>query len=358
MAHEIEKEWPAPDFPEFILHHLPVGLFTVDANLRITYFNPEAEQITGYRREEVIGMFCGAAFKGGQCRLSCPLRTVLTKQKASVSMETTIQVKSGQILPVRLRTAAMFDQSGNMIGALEAFSDISELKNYERERTQTLSIFAHDMKTPLISISGFVKRLLEGKAGELSDRQRKYIEVIRNETTQIQSLAMDFLDVARLDHEGVSLAWGEVNLEDVMRSVATEYEQRAEAKGMTLVAEITSNLPLIKGDAHRLRRAVTNLLDNALKYSERGEVQLIVGRKDPESVEIRVLDQGPGLSSEDLESIFGSFQRGTAAKGKEGTGLGLTAVKRIAESHHGGISAGNRNGGGAEFILTIPLQLK
>jgi two-component system sensor histidine kinase KdpD len=93
-----------------------------------------------------------------------------------------------------------------------------------------------------------------------------------------------------------------------------------------------------------------------LKYSEHGEVRLVLGRKDSETLEIRVLDQGPGLSAEDIKTIFGTFQRGSAAHGKEGTGLGLAAVKRIAEAHYGSVYAGNRESGGAEFIITLPLQ--
>jgi PAS domain S-box-containing protein len=356
MASEIKTKWPTPDFPEFILRHLPIGLLTVDADLRITSFNPGAEQITGYNREEVLGRYCGEVLQGGQCQRSCPLRTVLNREKESVSLETTILIKSGQTLPVRLRTAAMFNRDGKMIGALEAFSDISEIKQYERDRTQTLSIFAHDMKTPLIAISGFVGRLLEGKAGDLNDGQKKYLEVIQAEVEQITALALDFLDVARLGHEGAALVWDEVSLEDIIRDTAVEYEQKADVKGMIFKAEIEPDLPHIKGDAHRIRRAVTNLLDNALKYSEQGEVRLVLRRKDAESLEIRVLDQGPGLSEEDIKTIFDSFQRGSAAHGKEGTGLGLTAVKRIAEAHYGSVFAGNRDEGGAEFIIILPLQ--
>ena len=356
MQYQEHTNWPSPHFPEFILHHLPVGLLTVDADLRITYFNPTAEQITGYSLDDAQGRFCGDLLKGGQCRQSCPLRTVLNRSKDSVTLETTIRMKSGQTLPVRLRTAAMFDGNGHLIGALEAFSDISELKQYELERTRTLSIFAHDMKNPLLSIAGFVSRLLEGKAGDLTDRQRKYLEVVHDEAKQIQSLASDFLDVARLGREGASLAWEVVDLVEALRETSREFEQRAEAAGMTLTTDIDTGLPSMKGDRRRLRRAIGNLLDNALKYAEHGEVRLEAGPSGPDRLRISVLDQGPGLTAKDLESIFESFQRGSAAAGKEGTGLGLAAVKSIAEAHYGRLEARNRDDGGAEFTITLPRQ--
>ena len=355
MEYHLRKDWPAPNFPEFILNNLPVGLLTVDAGLRITYFNPAAEQITGYRSREVLGRYCGEVLKGGQCQLNCPLRTVLTSNHESVSLETTIKPKNGRSLPVRLRTAAMFDENGRLIGALEAFSDISDLKKYEQERTRTLSIFAHDMKNPLISIAGFVNRLLDGKAGELTDRQRKYLEVILVEAVQIQALAFDFLDVARLGLDGSSLAREDVDLLKMLREAAREFEQKAEAAGLKLTANLDPGLPVIRADGRRLRRAVGNLLDNAIKYSGQGEVLLEAVFQGPAQVKISVLDQGPGLSAEDLDSIFDSFQRGSAAPGHEGTGLGLAAVKSIVEAHHGRIEAGNRENGGAKFIVTLTL---
>lgn len=345
-----------PDFPKFILQHLPVGLLTVDSHLRITYFNPAAANITGWTPEEAFGKTCGDVLKGGRCEQGCPLKTVLTRRRDSTTIETTIRNKNGRIIPVRLRTAAMFDSDGRLLGALEAFSDISDLKKYEEERSQTLSLFAHDMKTPLISIDGFVKRLLENKTGELNDKQRKYLKVIKNEIDQIKSLALDFLDVARLGYEGAALAWSKVSLEDVISNAASEYESKAETLGMKLIAEIESNVPEIKGDSHRLRRAVTNLLDNALKYSGKGEVKISLHRGGLDFAEIKVMDNGPGLAPDEMESIFGSFQRGSASSGKEGTGLGLTAVKKIAEAHYGSVTACNRAEGGAEFTIILPLQ--
>jgi PAS domain S-box-containing protein len=185
MTFEANIKWPAPHFPEFVLHHLPSGLATVDANLHITYFNPSAERITGYKRAEAVGRYCGQVLQGGQCRFSCPLRTVLNREKTSVTVETTIQTKDGRTLSVNLRTAAMFDEGGALIGALESFSDISHIKKLEAERAQTLSIFAHDMKAPLISIEGFANRLIAGKAGQLNDKQKKYLNMVQTQSRQV-----------------------------------------------------------------------------------------------------------------------------------------------------------------------------
>ena len=348
--------WPTLHFPEFVLHHLPVGLLTVDADLKINYFNPAAEQITGHNQEEALGRYCGEVLKGGQCQRDCPLRTVLSRNQESVTLETHIHTKQGQVVPVRLRTAAMFDRQGQLIGALEAFSDISEVKALEEERSQTLSFFAHDMKAPLISISGFAQRLLEGKAGPLSQRQERYLRVIQDESRQIQALALDFLDVARLGDVGAGLVLAPVDLDALIQGMVPEYGAKAEDKGLELSIELAPNLPQLQGDPHRLRRALANLLDNAFNYAGQGRVELGVAIQAGPLVVITVRDQGPGLTPEDLETIFAPFQRGSAARGTEGTGLGLAAVQRIAHAHHGRLEAANHPQGGAVFTLSLPGQ--
>ena len=346
--------WVTPDFPEFVLDNLPMGLLTVDSDLKITFFNPAAEYITGYARAEALGQYCGEVLQGGQCQRQCPLRTVLSRRQTSVSLETNIHTKDGRAVPVRLRTAAMFNKQGELVGALEAFADISQLKGLEAERTQTLSIFAHDMKAPLIAIDGFASRLLDGKAGQVNDKQASYLRVIKDQSAQVIALVLDFLDVARLGQEGGALVKSPLDPMEVLASLEKEFQYRAESRNMTFAIRLRDGLPEISGDVHRLKRAVINLLDNAVKYSGRGEVLLQAWSDGDQSLVIEVLDQGPGLTDSDLKTIFKPFERGSAAKGQEGTGLGLAAVRLIAEAHGGSLEAGNRPEGGAYFRLILP----
>lgn len=133
-------------FCKFAIASLPVGILTVDSDLKITGFNPWAERITGYAEEEVLGRYCGDVLRGAMCGVHCPLRTVLRREKPMIGIETTIQSKAGQAIPVRMNTAGLFDHEERLIGGIESFQDIRPLKKLERERN---NIIFHGDHVPL-----------------------------------------------------------------------------------------------------------------------------------------------------------------------------------------------------------------
>jgi len=161
-------------FYKFVIQSLPVAVITVNSELQITNFNPWAERLTGYAKEEVLGRYCGDILQGGMCNMECPLRTVIDRRDPTVHIETTIRNKMGEIIPVRMSTAALLDEEDRLIGGLEAFHDISQLKALEREKADLLSMFAHDMKSPLIAIQGFVLRLLAHTTDMAQEKREKY----------------------------------------------------------------------------------------------------------------------------------------------------------------------------------------
>ena len=168
-------------FYRFIIDSLPSAVLTVNADLKIIGFNPWAEKITGYSAKEALGQYCGEILQGGRCHAHCPLRTVLNGHRAVSLVETTIVNKWGETIPVRINTAGLFDDNDHLIGGVESFQDISYLKTLEREKDNLISMFAHDMKSSLTIIGGFVLRLLK-KARQIDDeKQKKYLGIIKNE---------------------------------------------------------------------------------------------------------------------------------------------------------------------------------
>lgn len=347
--------WPGPEWPGFILRHLPVGVVTVDASLKINYMNPKAEELTGNQAELSLGRNCGTVLQGGLCNQDCPLRKVLSQERSSVNVETTMTRTDGTVFPVSLRIAAMYGPDGELVGAVELFSDISRVKRLEDERAQTLSMFAHDMKSPLITVGGLVDRLLRGKAGELEERQQEYLKVVEHQIKRVQALALDFLDTARLGKEGPDLVTAPLDLADLLKGLAGDYAARLEEAGQSLELSLPEPLPPVRADAQRLLRVFANLLENAVQYAGSGALRLEAWVAGQGQVKASLCDSGPGLSPEDLAKLFTPFFRGSAARGKEGTGLGLAAVRAIMEAHGGAIEAENRAEGGACFRLTLPV---
>ncbi len=346
--------WQTPGWPQFVLEHLPIGVVTIGPDFRVTYFNPMAERITGYRTEEVLGRPCAEVLQDGSCQGACPVRTVLHQGNPSLLLESTLVHRRGHKIPVRMQVAALFEPGARLCGAVEAFEDARKLKTLEQERAGTLSIFAHDMRSPLVTVAGLLGRLLEGRAGELEPAQMQYLQVIQQIIQRVYTLSQDFLDVARLGRDGGSLAMVEVDLAQILRLLMDEYLERGRETGLRFSLELPPSLPLVQAEPDRLQRVFQNLLDNAIKYAGQGRVRLRV-TLEAQSICVEVADRGPGLSAQDLGKLFQPFQRGSAAAGKEGSGLGLAAAAAIVQAHGGRLQGRNRPGGGASFLVTLPI---
>lgn len=344
---------PKDAWPEFVLASLPVGVVTINPDMEVTTFNPQAEVILKRKAQDVIGKKCYSVLRA-ECARNCPVKNILNHSATSVSLDTVLTDSSGQKVPVRMRISAMYDEDGKLLGVVEAFADISEIKELARERDHTLSLFAHDMKTPLISALGLVNRLAEGKTGQVTPKQREYLRIIGSDIYRVRTMVLDFLDIARHKSGARPNAMEPLELATLLEDTGRGFIETARENGVSLSFAIQNGLPELKGNINSLTRAISNLLDNAIRYAKQGEVVLEAGPNPEGWIQIEVKDQGPGLSEEDLERAFESFYRGSAGRGVEGSGLGLAAVTAVVEAHGGQVEARNRTGGGAKFIITLP----
>lgn len=283
-----------------------------------------------------------------------PLVKAALHGEPSRDLEAIIRRENGEEHWVRVNAAPVLDQAGRLVAGVVVFHDITPVKTLEAERARTLSFFAHDIKSPLMAAKSLLLRLTGGKLGSLDPRQMEYLRIISAQNDRAISLALDFLDVARLAKSGGALTLAPVDLAALLGELADEYAVRAREAGLAFLAELPATLPVVMADAGRLRRALANLLDNAVSYSAAGEVTLRAAPAPNGLVEVAVLDQGPGMTAEDLAHLFEPFHRGNAGKGKEGSGLGLAAVRSIVEAHGGWVEGRNRDSQGAQFRVVLP----
>jgi PAS domain S-box-containing protein len=342
------------DFYRFVIQSLPVAVVTVNSELEITNFNPWAEKLTGYTAEEAVGRYCGDILQGGMCHTECPLRMVIDRRNPTVDIETTIQNQRGETIPVRMSTAALLDEEGSLIGGLEAFHDISQLKDLEREKANLMSMFAHDMKSPLIAIQGFVLRLLAHTTEMDQEKREKYLEIIKREAGKLDHLINDFLEFSRLQTGKLSLNLGATSLDKELLELYEAYHPRASQSGIELKLENSGDLPLIEADGARLRRVLTNLLDNALKFTFGEGTVTILTEQTKDDVIVKVIDEGRGIDAEDLHTVFEPFHRGRYADETGGIGLGLAVVKAIVEAHGGRVLLESELGKGSVFTVVLP----
>ena len=341
-------------FYKFIIESLPIAVFTVSAEFKITGFNSWAEEVTGYSEKEVVGHYCSKILKGEMCAINCPLKSVIKRKKPVTQVETTIYNKQGDPIPVRMNTSGLFDDEGYLIGGVEAFQDISRLKSMEREKDNLISMFAHDMKSSITIIGGFALRLLK-KSGLINrEKQKKYLEIIKKESGNLEFMIEDFLEFARLQTGKLKLDFGPTSLDRELMELFEAYQVKAKQGGIHLEFQIDEALPLIEADARRLRRVFTNLLDNALKFSKEKEKIVLSAKETEKDVIVRIEDQGSGIDPRDLSHIFDAFHRGRGTRKEEGSGVGLAAVKTIVEGHGGQIHVESELGKGSTFTLVLP----
>ena len=225
-----------------------------------------------------------------------------------------------------------------------------ELRESERMKTELVSIVSHELRTPLASVLGFTALLLKREFDPAT--RRHYLGIVDAQARRLAALLEDFLDVQRIEHEGVDLLKQQIDLADLLEEQAQLYA--AQSPKHQLEVEAERPLP-VRGDPGRLAQVVGNLLSNAIKYSpEGGTVEVVAGRS-AEGVRIAVRDEGLGIREEQQDRIFTKFFRGdAAATGITGTGLGLAVSREIVEAHGGRIGFDSDPGQGTTFWLELP----
>ncbi|MFA5353657.1 MAG: ATP-binding protein [Thermodesulfovibrionales bacterium] len=338
---------------EIIKESIPVGFSIVDKDGIIIDFNAAAERMTGYSREEVIGKSHLQIIHGASDRDVCPLFTyVLNRHEQTVATETTMEKKGGDIVTISVTVSPFFDEKGDFIGGIELFRDITELKKLERERQSLLSMFAHDMKNPVIISSGFIQRLLKGKAGPMTDEQKDYCLLVMEELNKVQEMIADFLEFSRFETTEYKPVLLPYDIETALRKHIEAAEVEADKKNLSIsFVKPETALPPLPADAMLMGRVIANLIDNAIKYSDQGGTVAIKLSDEGTEVLVEVADKGIGISAEHLPYIFDAFYRAT--RDTKGSGLGLSIAKTIVEAHGGKLWAESTPGRGSTFSFTL-----
>jgi two-component system phosphate regulon sensor histidine kinase PhoR len=344
---------------EIIVNSLPVGFSRVDQNGTIREFNPAAEKITGYRKEEVLRTSHLNIIHGSSDPEACPLFTHAFKERTySVATETEIVRKTGETINLAVTTAPLFDAAGDFIGGVELFRDITELKRVERERKNFLAMIAHDMKNPVIVAGGFLNRLAAGKVGPITEKQEEYFKLILEEIKKVKSLLSDLLEFSKLERDQYTPDSVPYDIEKALRKQVEHFKVQAENKNIAVQIELPKKgLSVIKADPSMVDRVVTNLLNNAVKYTDSGGSVNLRAFAREEDLLIEISDTGSGIAAEDLPFIFDAFykaRRGPKGKRAKGTGLGLHICKKMVEAHGGNIAVESTRGEGTTFRFTLP----
>ena len=238
-------------------------------------------------------------------------------------------------------------------GALGVFFDITRTERLEHVRQEFLSNVSHELRTPLTSIIAFVETLENG-AIEDGESCQRFLSIIRKNASRMQGLIDDILELTAIEGGNVSLRAGRVDLYELVQDVCASLDAKAAAQSVTLENKVGSGV-MVYADERRLEQMLTNLIDNAIKFS-REHSTVSISHEPGTRDQILVHDNGDGIPAQHLERLFERFYRVDRARSRDmgGTGLGLAIVKHIALLHGGEVTVTSELGKGSTFTIHLP----
>ncbi|AZU60683.1 sensor histidine kinase [Neobacillus mesonae] len=247
-----------------------------------------------------------------------------------------------------------FDEVGNLAASFNTLA--SSLEAVDQKRREFLQNVSHELRTPLSYMKGYTEAILDGVAGDEAVA-RKYVSIIHNETERMQRLVHDLLDLAQLEDDSYPMKDEPLPFAQLILEVAERFELSARQKEIQLVQKLDDEI-IVNGDSDRLEQVVSNLLDNAIRYTPKGKPIKITLTEEGSFAVLMIQDSGPGISKEDLPKVLERFYRVERARSRKegGTGLGLAIVFQIVKKHNGELNIESEEGsGGTTVIVKLPL---
>jgi signal transduction histidine kinase/DNA-binding response OmpR family regulator len=250
----------------------------------------------------------------------------------------------------------MRESAGGVTGAIVVLRDLGDTADLARRRAEFAQVMAHELRTPLTSIAGALDIVLSGYAGQISDRQLRYIDMARQAATRMNQLVDQLLDLARAQAGSITVATAPVQLDRLAREVIDRYRAPAAAKQLTIVLGASADDISIVGDPERLSQVLGNLLTNAIRFAPASgviDVQVFGPPLSEDAVGVSVHNSGDPIAAEDREKIFEPFSASSRRVG--GTALGLSISRTIIEAHGGKIWV-ESDSNGTKFVFTLPVS--
>ncbi|HIC88760.1 MAG TPA: GAF domain-containing protein [Anaerolineae bacterium] len=352
-----QEAWEKSRELEAILASIGDGVIVADPELNLLLMNPVAARICGLESNLPAGVPLSLLIPGNP--LVDLLRETLASDAPLIQEIELSPTPEGRSRIYQALASPVPAADRNARGVVTVLRDITGQKELERMKSNFLSVVSHELKTPLHSIKGFVEIILMGKTGPVGELQRDFLSTVKQQTNHLQRLIDDLLEFSRLEAGQVRLRLELVQPAQVAETVVEKLTPLAEEKGIELRNEIEGQLPVIEADRMRLEQVLTNLVDNAIKFTPVGGRVTVGGRpRNGNEVEMWVRDTGIGIPLEEQERIFDRFYQvdSSTSRAYKGTGLGLTICKHIV-AHHGGriwVESDGHPGSGATFRFTLP----
>ncbi|MEW6540646.1 MAG: ATP-binding protein [Bacillota bacterium] len=281
--------------------------------------------------------------------LTALFEAVLAKgERSALEMELDGVHLLAQCTPLRHGDGAVF-------GAVAVIQDITALRRLEQMRRDFVANVSHELRTPLTAIQGIIEGLIDGVISEAE--AGRYLRVAHGESLRMNRLVQDLLDLAALEAGRTDWELHAVELPEILDRLETRLQAPLSEKGLAVRREVPPDLPPLPANESRLEQVLTNLVENAARFSPPGGVITVTAERRPDNrITVTVRDQGPGIPPEDLPHVWERFYRVEKSRAREsgGTGLGLAIVRQIVEAQGGEVAVESSPGEGASFSFTLP----
>ncbi|SHE89095.1 two-component system histidine kinase PnpS [Clostridium fallax] len=337
MAELIDKQ----NRLEAILKSMDSGVIAIDRNHRVIMINPYAEKIFGIKNK-IIGETLKDTIKDFD----------LDNIFENPNEYREVKIDSPNKKELRIKTAEIINE-GEHIGTVAVVQDITDIKILENIRSQFVANVSHELKTPLTSIKGFAETL---KYVEDEEHRVKFLDIINDEAERLTRLINDILSLSNIEqNKEINLTYFDPN--KVIENVYTMMKIEAKKKDIELFINLNSTFTLL-GDKDKFKQMILNIVDNAIKYSEKNDKVYIETENNNGKFKVSIKDTGIGIPKKDIPRLFERFYRVDKARSraKGGTGLGLAIVKHIIKTFNGDIEVLSEIGKGTTFIVTIKGQ--
>jgi two-component system, OmpR family, phosphate regulon sensor histidine kinase PhoR len=321
-----------------ILQTMEEGLVTLDINGKIIFCNDNFKIIIKNKTPE--GKFYWEFIRAPEFKdIFSKIKTEHKTQIKEIPIHERIYLCSANYLKTRNEMVI-------------TFHEITEKKSLEKIKKDFVINVSHELRTPLTSIKGYLETI-EG----LDKTQQKYLDTAKRNTDRLIKIVKDLLLISEIEAHEFELKKESVDIKELLLRIIQIFKSTIEQKNLKLKVEVEKNLPKVKGDPFELEQAFINLIDNAVKYTEEGTIEISAQRKNSK-IDILIHDSGIGIPHQDLPRIFERFYVVDKSRSKEvgGTGLGLSIVKHIIQMHNGTVTVESKLGVGTTFFISLPVE--
>lgn len=370
-ARYYQDAWEKRRELEAVLAGIGDGVIVVDPDLALILINPVARRILGLEVEPPAGVplarYLDADVLSLRAFVDLLANTLRTGKEQIRELEFPVSAGHHEVgrednaRTYGVLASPVLDAGENVSGVVAVLRDITAQKELERMKSNFLSVVSHELRTPLHSIKGFVEIILMGKTGPVTELQEDFLRTVRTQTTVLQRMIDDLLEFSRMEAGRVRLHLSEVSLSAMAQSVAAKLAPLAEEGGLQLFLDLADDLPEIDGDRMRLEQVLTNLVENAIKFTPAGGKIVVSCERRNDRVLLTVSDTGIGIPPEEQEKVFDRFYQvdGSERRAYRGAGLGLSICRHIVERHNGRIWVESEgvSGRGSRFYVELPIRL-